>query len=77
MPLRPFAIAVLVLAFGTNAQADVNLVEKREACHLEARQRIKAKGRVSADVTTALLPKRQHHIRACRAGTAPTAPARK
>ncbi len=70
--MRSPALAVLLLVFaGTVAQADVNLVEKRETCHAEARQRIKPKGRVSADLSKALLAKRQSYVHACMEGKGP------
>jgi hypothetical protein len=77
--MRSPALGFLLLVFAATAvRADVNLVEKREACQAEARQRIKPKGRVSADLSKALLAKRQSHVRACMEGKGPKkAPARR
>ncbi len=63
-----FPALVLFALFGGAATADENLVEKREKCHAEARQRIKPQGRVTAELSKALLAKRQAYVRACMDG---------
>ena len=65
------ALLLLLLALGGAALADENLVAKREACHAEARQRFKPKGRVTADLSKALLAKRQAYVKDCMERPAP------
>lgn len=61
------ALALLALVSGV-ARADENLVEKREHCQMQSRQHIKPKGRVTAELSKALLAKRQDYVRNCMEG---------
>jgi hypothetical protein len=63
-----FPVAALLALFCEVALADENMVEKREKCQAEARQRIKPHGRVSVELSKALLAKRQDYVRACMDG---------
>jgi hypothetical protein len=67
--MRSLFITLAISAvLGGAAFADENLVEKREKCHADARQRIKPKGRVSMELSKALLAKRQDYVRDCMDG---------
>jgi hypothetical protein len=59
---------VLFALFGGSALADESLVERREKCQVESRLRIKPHGRVTVELSKALLAKRQAYVRACMDG---------
>lgn len=59
---------VLFALVGGSALADGSLVERREKCQAESRQRIKPHGRVTVELSKALLAKRQAYVRSCMDG---------
>ena len=65
-PAALLGLILLVLPFA--AQADENLVAKREACRLDARMRIFPKGRVSVDGYQRIVDLRNAHVTQCMAG---------
>ncbi|HEV2558547.1 MAG TPA: hypothetical protein VGU45_07975 [Microvirga sp.] len=60
-----WAAAFIPLVAASPALADVNLVAKREACHAEARQRIKPRGATTGELARALIEKRQRFTDEC------------
>lgn len=59
----PLVLCVLLIA--GPAEADLDLVAKREACQAEARERVKPRGRAAGDLAQALIGRRMEIVRDC------------
>jgi hypothetical protein len=60
-----FIIALACLALPSAAQADEDLVAKREACRQEAKDRIAPKSRTGTDAYRRIVERRNAHVVLC------------
>jgi hypothetical protein len=60
-----FILALACLALPSAAQADEDLVAKREACRQEAKERIAPKSRTGTDAYRRIVERRNAHVALC------------
>ncbi|WP_230531843.1 hypothetical protein [Microvirga roseola] len=60
-----FGLGLILLALPSAAQADENLVAKRETCRAEARKRIAPAGKVDVEEYRRIVERRSAHVSQC------------